>query len=88
MTDSKLDQECTEKNQRILLSSATTELCIAELGIWVAVESEVKESGITLTHAVRLAVKDREQSPSSAFGSPVHVAVKRSERNLCYMECH
>ena len=66
----------------------TTELCVAELGIWVAVESEVEESGITLTRAIRLAVKDREQSPSSAFGSPVRVAVKRSERNLHCMECH
>ena len=88
MRDSKLGQGGTKKNQRILLSSTTTELCVAELGIWVAVESEVKESGITSTRAARLAVKDLEQSPSSAFGSPVRVAVKRSERNLCYMECH
>ena len=56
MIDSKLGQECTEKNQRILLSGMTTELCVAELEIQVAVELEVKESGITLTRAIWLAV--------------------------------
>ena len=40
LMDSKLGQECSEKNLIILLSSVTTELYVAELGIRVAVESE------------------------------------------------